>query len=198
MGKFKRLVDSEEGMEKFRAKYRIPPRVGMKYATQGDWVDDRKIGEMVIPMIAFIEGEMTIPIGTITRNFLRFFRLSPTQCAPNMFRILGSIEILNEKMNLNLTHHDVNWKYNLHHLKRQGYYLKSRYPEVRLIQCLPTSNKGLKEDFLILSGEWHDGLPCPTKEGKRGEGLAVNLYVLVCVFLLFPPISALNKVFLPF
>ena len=198
MGKFKRLVDSEEGMEKFRAKYRIPPRVGMKYATQGEWVDDRKIGEMVIPMIAFIEGEMTIPIGTITRNFLRFFRLSPTQCAPNMFRILGSIEILNEKMNLNLTHHDVNWKYNLHHLKRQGYYLKSRYPEVRLIQCLPTSNKGLKEDFLIISGEWHDGLPCPTKEGKRGEGLAVNLYVLVCVFLLFPPISALNKVFLPF
>ena len=78
MGKFKRLVDSEEGMEKFRAKYRIPPRVGMKYATQGEWVDDRKIGEMVIPMIAFIEGGMTIPMGTFTRNFLRFFRLLPT------------------------------------------------------------------------------------------------------------------------
>ena len=50
-----------------------------------------------------------------------------------MFRVLGSIEVLNERMNLNLTHHDVNWIYNLHHMKGQGYYLKSRYPKVRLI-----------------------------------------------------------------
>ena len=108
MGKFKCLVDSEEGIEKFRAKYKIPPRVGIRYAAEGEWVDDRKIGEVVIPMIAFIEGGMTIPMGTLTRNFLRFFRLSPTQCTLNMFRVLKSIEVLNERMNLNLTHHDVN------------------------------------------------------------------------------------------
>ena len=95
-------------MKKFRTKYRIPPSVGVKYAAQGEWVDDRKTREVVIPMIAFIEGGMTIPIGTLTRNFLRFFRLSPTQCAPNMFKVLGSIEVLNERMNLNLTYHDVN------------------------------------------------------------------------------------------
>ena len=104
-------------------------------------------------MIAFIEGGMTIPIGTITRNYLRFYRLSPTQCTPNMFRVLGSIEALNERMNLNLTHHDVNWIYDLQNLKGQGYYLKSRHSKVRLIQCLPVSNKGLKEDFLIFSGQ---------------------------------------------
>ena len=108
---------------------------------------------MVIPIIAFIEGGMTIPMGTLTRNFLRFFKLSPTQCAPNMFKVLGSIEALNERMNLNLTHHDVNWIYNLHNLKGQGYYLKSRYLEIRLIQCLPISNKGLKDDFLNFSGQ---------------------------------------------
>ena len=85
-----------------------------------------------------------------------------------MFKVLGSIEALNERMDLNLTHHDVNWVYNLHHLKGQGYYLKSRYPELRLIQCFPTSNKNLKEDFLIFSGEWHDGLPCPMEEGEPG------------------------------
>ena len=198
MGKFKRLVESEEDMGRFRAKYRIPPIVGMRYAAQGEWVDVRKTREMVIPMIAFIKGGMTIPMGTITRNYLRFFRLSPTQCTPKMFRVLGSIEVLNERMNLNLTHHDVNWVYNLHHLTGQGYYLKSRYPEVRLIQCLPTSNKGLKEDFLIFSGEWHDGLPCPTKEGEPGGDIAVNLCVLACVSLLFPTISTSDKNFLPF
>ena len=154
---------------------------------------------MVIPIIAFIKGGMTIPMGTLTKNFLRFFRLSPTQCAPNMFRVLGSIEVLNERMNLNLIYHDVNWVYNLHHMKWQGYYLKSRYPEVRLIQCLPTINKGLKEDFLIFFGGWHDGLPCPTKKGKPGGGLTVNLYALVCVPLSFPTSLFLTKfVFLLF
>ena len=114
-----------------------------------------------------------MPMGTITRNYLRYFRLFPTQCAPNMFRVLGCIEVLNERMNLNLTHHDVNWIYNLQHLKGQGYYLKSRQSEVRLIQCLPVSNKGLKEDFLIFSGQWHDGLPCPVKEGEPGGKLTI-------------------------
>ena len=180
-------------MEKFRAKYRIPPSVGIRYAAQGEQVDDRKTGEVVIPMIAFVEGGMTIPMGAFTRNFLRFFRLYPTQCAPNMFRVLGSIEVLNERMNLNLTHHDVNQICNLHHMKGQRYYLKSRYLEVRLIQCLPTPNKGLKEDFLIFSKGWHDGLPCPTKEGKPGASLTVNLYALVCVLLSFPLSLFLTK-----
>ena len=89
-----------------------------------------------------------------------------------LFRsVLGSIEVLNERLNLSLTHHDINWVYNLQHLKNQGYYLKSRRAEVRLIQCLPQSNKGLKEDFLIFSGQWHDGLPCPVKEGEPGGDL---------------------------
>ena len=133
MGRFKHLVNSEEGIKSFRTKYNILPHVDVRYAAQREWFDERKIREVVIPMIAFIEGGMTIPMGILTRNFLRFFRLSPTQCALNMFRVLGSIEVLNERMNLNLTHHDVNWIYNLHNLKGQGYYIKSRYLAIRLI-----------------------------------------------------------------
>ena len=63
------------------------------------------------------------------------------------------------------------------------------YPELRLIQCLPISNKGLNEDFLIFSGEWHDGLSCPTKEGPPGGGPIVNLYALVCAFSFISPYS---------
>jgi len=88
-----------------------------------------------------------------------------------MFRILGSVDALNEKIGLNLTHHDINWIYNRHHLSGQGYYLKTRYPEVRLILCLPDSNKGMNKDYLIVSGEWHDGLHCPIKEGTPGGAL---------------------------
>ena len=171
---FRCLVESEEGIRNFRSKYRISSTVGMRYAAQGKWIDARQTGEVVIPMIAFIEGGMTIPMGSITRSYLSFFRLSPTQCASNMFRVLGSIDALNERMDLKLTHHDVNWVYNLHQLAGQGYYLRSRYPEVRLIQCLPTSNKNLKEDFLIFSGKWHNGLPCPMVEGVPGGSVVID------------------------
>ena len=129
---------------------------------------------MVILMIAFIEDGMRIPMGTVTRDYLKAYRLAPTQCALNMFRILGSVDALNEKMGLGLTHHDVNWIYNLHHLKGHGYYLKSRQPEVRLIQCLPDSNKGLNKNFLIISGEWHDGLPYLTREGTSGGAFGLG------------------------
>ena len=120
---------------------------------------------MAIPIIAFIKDGMRIPMGPMMRNYLRFVRLTPTQCVPNVFRILGCVDGLNEKMGLQLTYHDVNWVYGLRHLKGKGYYLKIRQLKVRLIQCFPESSKGLNKDFLIVSGEWHDGLPCPTEEG---------------------------------
>ena len=55
------------------------------------------------------------------------------------------------------------------------------------------SNKGLKEDFLIFSGGWHDGLPYPTREGTPGGGPVVNLCILAHVSLLFHTIFSFNK-----
>ena len=63
---------------------------------------------VVIPMIAFIEGGMEIPMGRVTRDFLTNYKLTPTQCSPNVFRVLGNINIINQKMGTNLTWHDVN------------------------------------------------------------------------------------------
>ena len=63
---------------------------------------------VVIPMIVFIEGGMEIPIGRVTRDFLTNYKLTPTQCSPNVFRVLGNINIINQKMGTNLTWHDVN------------------------------------------------------------------------------------------
>jgi len=75
-------------------------------------------------MITLVKGGMRIPMGRVTRDSLIAHRLAPTQCAPNMFRILGSVDAFNEKMGVNLTHYDVNWMYNCHKLTGQGYYLK--------------------------------------------------------------------------
>ena len=175
MGRFAHLVDTPEGIESFKAQYRIPPGVSIRYCKQVEWHNLRQEGEVVIPMIAFIEGGMRIPMGRVTRDYLTAHRLSPTQCAPNMFRILGNIDVFNEKMGVNLTHYDINWVYNHHKLTGQGYYLKTRVPAVRLISCLPEPNKGMNKDYLIISGEWHDGLHCPTREGTPGGMLGLGL-----------------------
>ena len=71
MDRFAYLVDSAENIESFKAQYRIPPRVSIRYCNEGDWHTSRHKGEVVISMIAFIEGGMRIPMGTVTRDYLK-------------------------------------------------------------------------------------------------------------------------------
>ena len=84
-----------------------------------------------------------------------------------MFRILGSVDALNEKMGLRLTHYDVNWCYNLQYLMGKTYYIKARDERVRLIQCLPESSKGLNKDFLIVSGRGMTAYPARLRKGRQ-------------------------------
>ena len=119
-------------------------------------------------MIAFIEGGMTLPMGRMTRDYLINHRLTPHQCALNLFRVLGSVDTLNEQMGLGLTWHDIVHMYECHKLSGARYYLKSRSDIVRLISCLPKSNKGMNDDYLNAFGEWHDGLHCPIQEEDPG------------------------------
>ena len=72
------------------------------------------------------------------------------------------------QMGLRLTWHDVVYMYKCHSLADLGYYLNSKSNIIRLVSCLPKSNKGMKDDYLIAPREWHDGLHCPTREGEPG------------------------------
>ena len=168
MGRFESLIDSPLKIELFKQKYNIPQEVGLRYCSTEQIVIDRETREVIIPMIAFIEGGMTIPIGRITRNYLIAHRLCPHQCALNMFRILGCIDALNEHLQLGLTWHNVVYMYEFHSQADGGYYLKSWSAVVRLISCLPKSNKGMKNDYFIVLGPWHDGLHCPIQEREPG------------------------------
>ena len=137
----------------------------LEYCPPDRVLTDRDVGQVIIPMIAFIEGGMTLPMRRITRDYLLNHRLTPYQCAPNLFKVLGCVDALNEQMGLGLTRHDVVHMYECHKLASAGYYLKSRSEIIRLISCPPKSNKGMKDDYLIASGEWSDGLHCPTRAG---------------------------------
>ena len=58
--------------------------------------------------------------------------------------------------------------YECHSLADSGYYLKFRSSIVRLVLCLPKSNMGMKDDYIIAFREWHDGLHCLTQKGEPG------------------------------
>ena len=60
MGRFKHLVDSPTDMEGFRAKYHILQGVVLEYCPPDRVLIDRDMDQVVIPMIAFIEGGMTL------------------------------------------------------------------------------------------------------------------------------------------
>ena len=115
-------------------------------------------------MIAFIEGGMTLLMGRITRDYLINHRLCPHQCTPNMFRVLGCVDTLNEHLQFGLTWHDVVHLYECHSQFNRGFYLKSRSPVVRLILCLLKSNKGMKDDYLSPQGH---GTMVSTAQPKR-------------------------------
>ena len=168
MGRFKHLVDSPALIEIFKDKYHISYEVSLRYCSPEGLTFDRKMGEVIIPMIAFIEGGITLPMGRITRDYLRNHRLCPQQCALNFFRILGAVDALDQHLGLGLTWYEVVHLYEGHKQKGVGYYLKSRSDAVRLILCLPKSNKGIKDDYLIVLSPWHGGLPCPTQLGEPG------------------------------
>ena len=62
MGRFKKLVELEEAMEKFIVDYRIPSTVGLRYCKEGEWHFMRQEGKVMIPIIDFLEGGMRIPM----------------------------------------------------------------------------------------------------------------------------------------
>ena len=77
MGRFERLVHTLALIELFKEKYHIPQEVMVRHCTTEGVEFDRKVGEVVIPMIAFIERGMTIPMGRITRDYLCAHRFCP-------------------------------------------------------------------------------------------------------------------------
>ena len=73
MVKLKKLVETEEAMEKFIADYRIPPKVSLRHCKEGEWHLKRRTGKVAIPLLAFVEGGMRIPMGPVMRSYLRHF-----------------------------------------------------------------------------------------------------------------------------
>ena len=104
MGRYAKLVATPEAGAIFTAQYRIPNGVEIQHYEYNEWlVLNRPSKSVVIPMIAFIDGGMKLPMGRVTMDYLINYRLAPTQCFPNVLRVLECVDLLNRKMVTNLT-----------------------------------------------------------------------------------------------
>ena len=72
------MLNSAKRIKNFRAQYRIPPGVSIRYCKEREWHEKKQEGEVLIPMIAFIEKGIRIPMGTVTKDYLRAYSLAPT------------------------------------------------------------------------------------------------------------------------
>ena len=142
MGRFQYLVDSPALIEILKDKYHIPQEVSLRYCSSKGLAFDREVGEVIIPMIAFIEGGMTLPMGRITRDYLHNHRFCPQQCVPNFFRILRAVDVLDRHLGLGLTWHDVVHLYEGHKQKGAGFYLKSCLTLSGSFRVFPSLTRG--------------------------------------------------------
>ena len=122
------------------------------------------------PLMAILEGEARFPVDPLVVSTLRYYALCPNQLPPNFYRAVSFVSRLNHTFDLQLDHHDINHMYSLCGNKSSNYYLKTRDNRVRLIFCLPNSNRNSVGEFIRVCGNWCAGeIPCPLSHCEVGS-----------------------------
>ena len=117
------------------------------------------------PLMAILEGGVRFIVGT-----LRFYGLCPDQLPLNFYRVVSYVSRLNQIYGLQLNRHDIHFMYSLCSNIKSNYYLKVKDVRVRLISCLPDSNRNSTGEFVRVSGNWlADELPCPLSPHDVGR-----------------------------
>uniref|UniRef100_A0A2N9H9T8 Uncharacterized protein n=1 Tax=Fagus sylvatica TaxID=28930 RepID=A0A2N9H9T8_FAGSY len=168
-GKLARYVNTPEAMQKFRRHYGVPDDVYLEYRFWEDAITGEP-GDLIIPVVAIIEGGVRFPMDPLLADFLDYFRISPTQISPNIFRIVSGVAELNRRLGFNLTVHDIIATYFLRTTQHEAFSLRPRDVNNTLVNSLPDTNKEMTNDFLLVRGNWYfPGHRCPTKDGKPEE-----------------------------
>ena len=148
----------------FREAYGVPGDVDIAYYHEGDIALEKGFSPNMafFPLMAILEGGVRFPMDPLIICTLRFYGLCPDQVPPNFYRVVSCVSRLNQIYGLQLNHHDINFMYSLCSNIRSDYYLKTRDTQVRLISCLPNSNRNSAGEFVLVSGNWlANELPCP-------------------------------------
>ena len=142
MGNLKDLLNNPKGVSDFRNKYNIPSDVQGHASLPDESLDTRSRDGMPFPTIAIIEGGSRFPLDPLLDLFLSLSNLFPTQCSPNLYRIVMGVATLNRLLGTSLRVYDILSCYMLIPLdsSKSIFYLKSRDSKKLLGHYLLDSN----------------------------------------------------------
>ena len=179
---FSHLLDIEATLASFRARFAILNDVEVAYCHEDNIALERLPQVVFFPLMAILEGGVRFPEDLLLLRTLKFYGLCLDQLPPNFYRVASCVSRLNHLYRLQLDQHDINYMYSLCGNDRTGYYLKVKDTRVRLILCLPDSNRNSAGEFVRVSGNWHaNKLTCSTS--SRNVGRYRTHYLYFCYIL---------------
>ena len=164
------LLEAPTALATFGQKFDIPGDVEVAYCHESKISLHRGHGTAFFPLMAVLEGGVRFLVDSLLTNTLRYYGLCPDQLPPNFYRVVSYVSRLNHTFDLQFDHHDIKHMYSLCGNKTSNYYLKTRDNRVRLISCLPDSNRNSAGEFVRVRGNWFVGeVPCPLSRHEVGS-----------------------------
>ena len=148
------LLNTVASLATFRQKFDIPVDVEMVYCHESKIALHRGEHTAFFPLMAILEGVVRFPVDPLLLNTLRYYGLCPDQLPSNFYQVVSYVNRLNHTFSLQLDYHDINHMYSLYGNKGINYYLKVRDTRVRLISCLPDSNRNSAREFVRVRANW--------------------------------------------
>ena len=108
MGMWKHRVDTPTKLDHFRTEFEIPIDVHLRLAGEDDSIMPTA-DSMPLPVVAFIECGLRLPLNILFREIIHYYKLNPMQLAINSYRVINGIIALAKQENVRVTLADIQY-----------------------------------------------------------------------------------------